>query len=208
MMFRLNTNFKNIRKICSPLFIYQICSLREKCPNTEFFWSAFSWIWTRKTPYLDTFHAMATQTKMNLLHFLSYFLNKNVFEMYTNWGSKDRNFIYSWKQISLTIVVHDVIYGTSVQRFESGSSAISIRNFHTSFHSQVLCNVTSSFKSIKKSKFKPALHSSLFFIQKAISSFSLSYIQKRISYLRSLCLIITVTWIINDVLWERKGEMK
>ena len=133
MMFRLNTSFKNIRKICSPLFIYQICSLREKCPNTEFFWSAFSWIWTRKTPYLDTFHAMATQTKMNLLHFLNYFLNKNLFEMCTNWGSKDRNFIYNWKQISLTILVHDFIYVTSLQRFESGSSAVSIRNFHHKF---------------------------------------------------------------------------
>ena len=53
-------------------------SLREKCPNTEFFWSVFSCIWTEygeirylsvfspnvekyepeKTPYLDTFHAV------------------------------------------------------------------------------------------------------------------------------------------------------
>ena len=35
-------------------------ALREKCPNTEFFWSVFSRIWTEyrpeKTPYLDTFH--------------------------------------------------------------------------------------------------------------------------------------------------------
>ena len=50
-------------------------TLREKCPNTEFFWSVFSRIWTeyevnprieskyrkirtRKTPYLDTFCAV------------------------------------------------------------------------------------------------------------------------------------------------------
>ena len=39
--------------------------LREKCPNTEFFWSVFSRIHsrygkirTRKTPCLDTFHAV------------------------------------------------------------------------------------------------------------------------------------------------------
>ena len=40
-------------------------TLREKCPNTEFFWSAFSRIWTekgwkirtRKIPYLDNFYA-------------------------------------------------------------------------------------------------------------------------------------------------------
>ena len=80
MMFRLNTNFKNIPKICSPLFIYQICSLREKCPNTEFSGPHFPGFGLEKTPYLDTFHAMATQTKMNLLHFLNYFLNKNLFE--------------------------------------------------------------------------------------------------------------------------------
>ena len=37
-------------------------SLREKCPNTELFWSVFSRSWTeyekmrtRKTPYLDIF---------------------------------------------------------------------------------------------------------------------------------------------------------
>ena len=60
----------------------------------------------------------------------------------------------------------------SVKRSEGGSSAISF----SSFHQQVLCNVTSSFKSIKKSKSKPALHRSLSYIQKSISSFSLSYI--------------------------------
>ena len=67
---------------------------------------------------------------------------------------------------------------TSVKRSESGSSAISF----SSFHQQVLCNVTSSFKSIKKSKSKPALHRSLSYIQKSISSFSLSYIVFKVSF--------------------------
>ena len=67
-------------------------------------------------------------------------------------------------------------------------SAISI----SSFHPQFLCNITSSFKSIKKSKSKPALHRSLSYIQKTISSFSLFCIQKRSSSLRSLCLTITM----------------
>ena len=34
-------------------------SLREKYPDTQFFWSVFSCIRTRKTPYLNTFHAMS-----------------------------------------------------------------------------------------------------------------------------------------------------
>ena len=36
--------------------ILQKLSLREKCPNSEFFWSVFSRIRTRKTPNTDTFH--------------------------------------------------------------------------------------------------------------------------------------------------------
>ena len=43
-------------------------------------------------------------------------------------------------------------------------SAISI----SSFHPQFLCNVTSSFKSIKKSKSKPVSHRNLSYIQKTI----------------------------------------
>ena len=35
-------------------------SLREMCPNTEFFQSECGKIWTRKTPYLDIFHAVFT----------------------------------------------------------------------------------------------------------------------------------------------------
>ena len=47
--------------------------LRKDCLNTEFFWSVFSRIWTeytdlrsyrkirtRKTPFLDTFHAVVS----------------------------------------------------------------------------------------------------------------------------------------------------
>ena len=40
-------------------------TLREKCPNTEFFWNVFSFIQSEykknnpeKTPYLNTFHAV------------------------------------------------------------------------------------------------------------------------------------------------------
>ena len=32
-------------------------SLREKCPYSEFFWSVFSRIRTRKTPNMGTFYA-------------------------------------------------------------------------------------------------------------------------------------------------------
>ena len=33
-------------------------SMREKCPYSEFFWSVFSRIQTRKTPNMDTFHTV------------------------------------------------------------------------------------------------------------------------------------------------------
>ena len=68
-------------------------------------------------------------------------------------------------------------------------SVISIFSFHPEF----LCDITSSFKSTKKSKSKPTLHRSLSNVQKTISSFSLFCIQQRIPSLRSLFLIITVT---------------
>ena len=80
--------------------------------------------------------------------------------------------------------------GSSNPRADHSQSPSAI--FITSFHPQFLYNGTSSFKSTKKSKSKPALHRSLSYIQKIISSFSLSHIQKRISSLKSLCLIITV----------------
>ena len=58
-------------------------SLREKCPDMEFFWSVFSRIWTEygevwsiqsecgkiwpeKIPYVDTFHAVRFQRKLKL----------------------------------------------------------------------------------------------------------------------------------------------
>ena len=65
-------------------------TLRKKCPNTEFFWSAFSCIWTEygpeKTPYLDTFQAVVfsrIRTESKILskilsektHILAYFLH-------------------------------------------------------------------------------------------------------------------------------------
>ena len=61
------------------LFIFQwmqvwlkrITPLREKCPNTEFFYrvnlriqSEYKKIRTRKTPYLDTFHAVHYSVKL------------------------------------------------------------------------------------------------------------------------------------------------
>ena len=64
-------------------------TLRKKCPNTEFFWSAFSFIRTEygpeKTPYLDTFQAVVfsrIRTESKILskilsektHILAYFL--------------------------------------------------------------------------------------------------------------------------------------
>ena len=49
-------------------------SLREKFPNTKFFWSVFLCIqtecWkirTKKTPYLDTFHAVNFSVCLNIL---------------------------------------------------------------------------------------------------------------------------------------------
>ena len=55
------------------LYLCPLCfdglSLREKCPNTEFFWSVFSRIRTEygpgKTLYLDTFHAVFKQVDFN-----------------------------------------------------------------------------------------------------------------------------------------------
>ena len=48
--------------------------LREKCPNTEFFWPILSGIWaeygeirTRKTPYLNTFYAVSTSGAPNTI---------------------------------------------------------------------------------------------------------------------------------------------
>ena len=36
----------------------QSLALFEKCPYSEFFWSVFSRIWTRKIPSMDTFHGV------------------------------------------------------------------------------------------------------------------------------------------------------
>ena len=67
-------------------------TLREKCPNTEFFWSVFSCIWTeygeilrplriqsecgkiriRKTPCLDTFHAVVLKNVHDRVNFDAY----------------------------------------------------------------------------------------------------------------------------------------
>ena len=59
---------------CSRFLIFSHCSLREKCPYAEFFWSAFSSIWTecrkirtRKTPNTDTFHAVIIQRLDHIL---------------------------------------------------------------------------------------------------------------------------------------------
>ena len=62
-------------------------TLRKNCPDTEFFWSIFSRIWTgygdlrtkspysaqirehtdQKTPYLDTFHAVKMYVKIMII---------------------------------------------------------------------------------------------------------------------------------------------
>ena len=42
-------------------------SLREKCPYSEFFWSVFSRIRTKKTPNSNTFHAVTGSCYNNLL---------------------------------------------------------------------------------------------------------------------------------------------
>ena len=63
----------------------EIYALRENCPNTEFFLSVFFCIqseyrkiWTRKAPYLDTFHALMffcnlhqTKTCLSLIKILT-----------------------------------------------------------------------------------------------------------------------------------------
>ena len=59
-------------------------ALREKCLYSEFFWSIFSRIRTRKTPNTDTFHAMwdsllfqsfALQTISKLLYIVTLHIN-------------------------------------------------------------------------------------------------------------------------------------
>ena len=45
------------------IYEWVVTSLREKCANTEYFWSVFSHIRTEITgpeitPYLDTYHAV------------------------------------------------------------------------------------------------------------------------------------------------------
>ena len=46
----------------------------EKCPYSEFFWSVFSYIWTRKIPNTDTFQEaiiIAQKMKFSIKNFFS-----------------------------------------------------------------------------------------------------------------------------------------
>ena len=60
------------RKFCfevaMDMAIIRVSALRQKCQNTEFFWSVLSRIWTeygkirtKKTPYMDTFDVVPSK---------------------------------------------------------------------------------------------------------------------------------------------------
>ena len=77
-------------------------SLRKKCPNTEFFSSVFSSIWTeygkirtRKTPYFDAFHAVHIwKSRHNYFWYIQSFL-WNSFSIYCNRNTNDTIWIFN-----------------------------------------------------------------------------------------------------------------
>ena len=78
-------------------------SLREKCPDTEFFWSIFFCIRTEfgdllqnkgkygpeKTPYLDTFHTVNTTKSKQISNAVFFLWQKTITFHNYNFGTKE-----------------------------------------------------------------------------------------------------------------------